>query len=135
SARGSEGMPWMNRTTSWASRASRRGWCLAILCPPRPSGSWLPATVCPERGSHAWVHASASWLPICHSRAIASGREEARTVPESPGALLGPRPLEGREGLITGAAHNIGRAITLAYAESGADVVVHAHKSGDAAEA
>ncbi|HEX3247259.1 MAG TPA: SDR family oxidoreductase [Chloroflexota bacterium] len=37
--------------------------------------------------------------------------------------------------LITGAAHNIGRAITLAYAESGADVVVHAHKSGDAAEA
>jgi 3-oxoacyl-[acyl-carrier protein] reductase len=41
----------------------------------------------------------------------------------------------GRVALITGAAHNIGRAITLAYADSGADVAIHAHHSGEAAEA
>ena len=54
-------------------------------------------------------------------------------MPEMSGAMLGPRPLEGRVALITGAAHNIGRAITLAYAESGADVVIHAHGSVEAA--
>ncbi|MFN0072360.1 MAG: SDR family NAD(P)-dependent oxidoreductase [Chloroflexota bacterium] len=50
---------------------------------------------------------------------------------EAPSALLGTLPLLGRIALITGAAHNIGRAIALAYAESGADVVVHAHSSVD----
>jgi 3-oxoacyl-[acyl-carrier protein] reductase len=48
---------------------------------------------------------------------------------EISGALLGTKPLIGRVALITGAAHNIGRAITLAYADAGADVVIHAHRS------
>src|SRR5687767_13102205 len=52
---------------------------------------------------------------------------------EISGALLGTKPLIGRVALITGAAHNIGRAITLAYADAGADVVIHAHGSGEAA--
>jgi 3-oxoacyl-[acyl-carrier protein] reductase len=55
-------------------------------------------------------------------------------LPELSGALLGPAPLKGRVALITGAAYNIGRAITLAYADSGADVLIHARNSGDAAE-
>ena len=55
-------------------------------------------------------------------------------MPELSGALLGPQPLKGRVALITGAAHNIGRAITLAYADSGADVLIHAHSSSDAAQ-
>jgi 3-oxoacyl-[acyl-carrier protein] reductase len=54
-------------------------------------------------------------------------------VPDVSRALLGPQPLKGRVALITGAAYNIGRAITLAYADSGADVVIHAHNSSDAA--
>jgi 3-oxoacyl-[acyl-carrier protein] reductase len=40
----------------------------------------------------------------------------------------------GRIALITGGAHNIGRAITLAYADAGADVIIHAHRSAEAAE-
>ena len=55
-------------------------------------------------------------------------------MPESPGPLLGAEPLKGRVALVTGAAHNIGRAITIAYADSGADVVIHAHSSGDEAQ-
>ena len=44
-------------------------------------------------------------------------------------------PLAGRIILITGAAHRIGRAIALAAAEAGADVVVHYHRSAGAADA
>src|SRR5215203_3760844 len=55
-------------------------------------------------------------------------------MPESPGPLLGAEPLKGRVALVTGAAHNIGRAITIAYADSGADVVIHAHSSAGEAE-
>ena len=43
----------------------------------------------------------------------------------------GAEPLKGRVALVTGAAHNIGRAITIAYADSGADVVIHAGHTGD----
>lgn len=42
--------------------------------------------------------------------------------------------LAGRRALITGASHGIGKAIALAFAAAGADVLVHCRKSVDAAQ-
>jgi 3-oxoacyl-[acyl-carrier protein] reductase len=42
-----------------------------------------------------------------------------------------PKALAGRVALITGSARNIGRAIALAYADAGADVVVHGRTGRD----
>lgn len=48
-------------------------------------------------------------------------------------SALGSRAGSGRGVLITGAAKRIGRAIALALAERGADIVIHYHRSEDAA--
>ena len=45
------------------------------------------------------------------------------------------RPLEGKTAIVTGGARNIGRAIALALAADGADVVVNAVSDAEAAEA
>lgn len=49
-------------------------------------------------------------------------------------AGLSRHDLLGRRGVITGSSSGIGRAIALALAERGADVVIHAHRSREAAE-
>ncbi len=53
---------------------------------------------------------------------------------QSPSPAEPPR-LAGRVALVTGSAHNIGRAIALGFAAAGADVVIHARSSGDEVEA
>ena len=47
---------------------------------------------------------------------------------------VGHRPLLGKRALVTGASSGIGRAIALALADHGADVIVHAQKSKEALE-
>lgn len=47
------------------------------------------------------------------------------------GTAAAPKVLRGRVALITGSARNIGRSIALAYAEAGADVVVHGRTGRD----
>ena len=42
--------------------------------------------------------------------------------------------LEGTVALVTGAAHRLGRALALGLAEAGCDVLVHYHRSAEAAE-
>ena len=49
-------------------------------------------------------------------------------------ATLTRQDLHGRRGVVTGASSGIGRAIALALAERGADVVIHAHRSRNQAE-
>lgn len=49
-------------------------------------------------------------------------------------AELGHRPLLGKRALVTGASSGIGKAIAVALAQHGADVVIHAGKSADALE-
>ena len=43
--------------------------------------------------------------------------------------------IAGRNALITGGAHRVGKALTLALSEAGADVYIHYNSSSDAAEA
>jgi len=43
--------------------------------------------------------------------------------------------LSGRIALVTGGAHRVGRAIALALAEARADLVIHYHRSAEAAAA
>ncbi len=56
-----------------------------------------------------------------------------RTVVELLAALT-RQDLHGRRGVVTGASSGIGRAIALALAQRGADVVIHAHRSRNQAE-
>lgn len=42
--------------------------------------------------------------------------------------------LDGKVALVTGAAAGLGRAIAIALAEAGADVILHCRKNGDANE-
>lgn len=42
---------------------------------------------------------------------------------------------KGKTALITGGAHRVGKAITLALARAGANVAINYHSSADAAEA
>lgn len=61
-------------------------------------------------------------------------------MPRSPPAVPLPRSghrkviLEGRTALVTGGAHRVGRAITLALAGAGMRVVIHYHASAEEAE-
>jgi NAD(P)-dependent dehydrogenase (short-subunit alcohol dehydrogenase family) len=49
-------------------------------------------------------------------------------------AQLSTQPLAGKKALVTGASSGIGRAIALALADRGADVLIHAGKSRERAE-
>jgi NAD(P)-dependent dehydrogenase (short-subunit alcohol dehydrogenase family) len=42
-------------------------------------------------------------------------------------------PLSGQVALVTGGAHRVGQAIALALAQAGADIIVHYHRSAEAA--
>ncbi|MFO0931525.1 MAG: SDR family oxidoreductase [Planctomycetota bacterium] len=55
--------------------------------------------------------------------------------PTRPAPPLRAPPLSRRVALVTGGARRVGRAIVLALADAGADVAIHAHRSGREARA
>jgi len=50
-------------------------------------------------------------------------------------ASASPRPFEGRTAIVTGSGQNIGRAIALAFARGGANIVVNGHRNQGAIDA
>ncbi len=48
---------------------------------------------------------------------------------------MNTHPLSGRTALVTGGAHRVGKAIVLALAGAGADLLIHYHRSASAADA